>query len=167
MGKYLDIFRSAEHPTPAADQPHSGYDKNDINDKRYTDAFNKPKAHNQRDAFGRLCRFCRTLDELERRCPDHVDAADWQQAIEDGRRFEAEWGSKAQALGWTDADLSQLHEPPQRPHPSYRRLSRYDCTGLIWLLQGRPVIELTETTATIRAHSGATLTYRKIKTGAS
>jgi hypothetical protein len=27
----------------------------------------------------------------------------------------------------------------QRYHPSYSRLSRYDETGLVWLLQGRPV----------------------------
>ena len=29
-----------------------------------------------------------------------------------------------------------LHDPPAVPHPSYSRLSRYDCTGLVWLLQG-------------------------------
>jgi hypothetical protein len=40
-------------------------------------------------------------------------------------------------------------------------LSRYDETGLIWLLQGRPVVALTASEAAIRGHSGATLTYRK------
>ena len=29
------------------------------------------------------------------------------------------------------ADLFGLHTPPAKPHPTYRRLSRYDCTGLI------------------------------------
>jgi hypothetical protein len=52
-------------------------------------------------------------------------------------------------LGWNSADLFGLHTPPERPHPSYRRLSRYDATGLIWLLQGKDVIALTEATATI------------------
>jgi hypothetical protein len=40
-------------------------------------------------------------------------------------------------------------------------LSRYDETGLIWLLQGRPVVALTASEAVIRGHSGATVTYRK------
>jgi hypothetical protein len=34
--------------------------------------------------------------------------------------------------------------------PSYRRLSRHDQTGLIWLLQGRPVVALTEAAAAIQ-----------------
>jgi hypothetical protein len=29
--------------------------------------------------------------------------------------------------------LFGLHTPPDNPRPSYRRLSRYDHTGLIWL----------------------------------
>jgi hypothetical protein len=33
--------------------------------------------------------------------------------------------------------------------------------GLIWLLQGRPVIALTQTAATILAPSGANLTYHR------
>jgi hypothetical protein len=96
-------------------------------------------------------------------CPDHVPADRWQQAIADAEAFAAEWGEQAHALGWTDADLFALHTPPAKPASSYRRLSRYDCTGLIWLLQGRPVIELTETAATIRAASGATLTFRRTR----
>lgn len=88
--------------------------------------------------------FAKTLEALERRCPDHVPADRWHQAVEDGRRFLARWGDQAVALGWTERDLFGLHEPPEKPHPSYRRLSRYDQTGLIWLLQGRPVVALTE-----------------------
>ena len=151
MGKYLDILR----------QPHTGYDKNDINDKRYTNACSEPRGHNQPDTFGRLCRFCRTLDELERRCPAYVDAADWHRAIEDGRRFVTHWGEQAEVLGWTTADLFGLHTPPEKPAPSYRQRSRYDQTGLIWLLHGRPVIALTETAATILAPTGAKLSYQR------
>jgi hypothetical protein len=81
-------------------------------------------------------RFGRTFSALEARCPDHVSPMRWEQAVEDGRRFLATWGSQAEALGWTPADLFGLHKPPERPHPSYNRLSRYDCTGLCWLLQG-------------------------------
>jgi hypothetical protein len=98
---------------------------------------------------------------LERRCPDFVEAERWQQAVEDGWRFLGLWDEQAHALGWTARELFGLHTPPQRPAVSYSRLSRYDETGLIWLLRGRRVIALTETTAAIQ---GATsiLTYRKL-----
>jgi hypothetical protein len=45
--------------------------------------------------------------------------------------------------------------------PSYRRLSRYDQTGLIWLLQGRPVVALTEAAAAIQSSTGAITIYRR------
>ena len=40
-------------------------------------------------------------------------------------------------------------------------MARYDSTGLIWLLQGRPVVALTVETAAIQTASGGILTYRK------
>jgi len=75
--------------------------------------------------------------------------------------FLAQWGGQAAALGWTAHDLFGLAQPPARPHPSYRRLSRYDETGLIWLLCGREVVALTETTAVIRSSTGAITIYRR------
>jgi hypothetical protein len=45
-------------------------------------------------------------------------------------------GRISYALGWTAHDLYGLHPVPQKPTPNYQRLSRYDETGLIWLLQG-------------------------------
>jgi hypothetical protein len=105
--------------------------------------------------------YASVLGALERRCPDHLDAADWQQAIHDANSFLATWGAQAHTLGWTARELFGLHPVPERPAPSYRRLSRYDETGLIWLLRGRPVVALTASEAVIRAHSGATITYRK------
>jgi hypothetical protein len=74
----------------------------------------------------------------------------WQLAGEDGRAFLVRWGEQAEALGWTARDLFGLHQPPAAPHPSYSRLSRYDETGLIWLLCGREVLALTEATAAIQ-----------------
>jgi len=49
-------------------------------------------------------------------------------------------------------------------HPTltFQRLSRYDATGLIWLLRGRPVIALTETEAAIQG-ALAVLIYRKLR----
>ena len=49
---------------------------------------------------------------------------------------------------------------PARPSPTYCRLSRYDATGLIWLLQGRAVVALTADEAAIQG-SSAVLVYRK------
>jgi hypothetical protein len=76
-------------------------------------------------------------------------------------RFLARWGEQAEALGWTARDLFGLHMPPERPHPSYSRLSRYDEIGLIWLLRGREVIALTEATAVIQGSTGAITIYRR------
>lgn len=109
----------------------------------------------------RLTRLTRILEELERRCPLYIDLADWEQAVGDGREFLARWGQQADALGWTAHDLFGLHPIPERPVASYRRLSRYDCTGLVWLLQGRHVVALTADTAAIQTESGGILAYRK------
>ena len=98
---------------------------------------------------------------IKSRCPGLVPHDRWQQAVQDSRRFLAQWGGQAEALGWTVRDLFGLAQAPARPHPSYRRLSRYDETGLIWLLQGRPVAALTETTAAIQNPTGAITTYRR------
>jgi hypothetical protein len=103
------------------------------------------------------------LAALERRCPDFVPLDRWRRALIDGRRFLSQWGEQAEALGWTAIDVFGLHEPPAEPHPSYRRLSRYDCTGLVWLLDGRSVVALTAESATIRTLTGTLLTYRRRK----
>jgi hypothetical protein len=86
----------------------------------------------------------------------------WKRAIEDGREFLATWGKQAEALGWTSADLFGLHTPPENPHPSYDRLSRYDYIGLCWLLQGRRVTVLTEASALVEnTATGSTSLFRK------
>ena len=40
-------------------------------------------------------------------------------------------------------------------------MSRYDETGLIWLLRGRPVVALTEATAAIQSSTDAITIYRR------
>jgi hypothetical protein len=71
-------------------------------------------------------------------------------------------GREGSTLAWTAHDLFGLHPVPECPAANYSRLARYDETGLIWLLRGRPVVALTETDAAIR---GATtvLVYRKLR----
>jgi hypothetical protein len=153
MGKYLDIVDRAE--------ARQAYEKNERNEKTYTDARTISPDHNLKGDLFRFFRLFRTRSELERRCPDHIPLSDWHQAVEDGRRFLAQWGEQAEALGWTPRDLFGLDEVPAKPHPSYRRLSRYDHTGLIWMLQGCPVVALTEATAAIRSPTGSITTYRR------
>ena len=150
MGKYLDLLRRTET-----------CDQSDRSDKTPTDACNDGSAHNSQSTFGRFCRFGRTFQELESCCPEHIDVADWQQAVDDARRFLAQWGVQADALGWTARDLFGLHKPPDSPAPSYRRLSRYDETGLIWLLRGRPVVALTGGAAAIENPTSAITVYGK------
>jgi hypothetical protein len=141
MGKYLDLLRKPLTST--------------------TDT-TETTAATPADSFGRFGRFGRTCKVLEQRCPDHVPAMRWEQAVEDGKRFLAKWGEQAETLGWTSADLFGLHTPPEQPHPSYGRLSRYDATGLCWLLQGRRVTALSEATAAIEnPATGSITTYRR------
>jgi hypothetical protein len=106
-------------------------------------------------------RFRRTFAHLQLKPPALIDVTRWRQCVEDGKRFLAKWGEQAQALNWTSADLFGLHTPPEQPHPSYRRLSRYDQTGLIWLLEGRPVVALTAHAAAVENPTGKITTYRR------
>jgi hypothetical protein len=101
------------------------------------------------------------LAALEARCPGRVPAERWQQAVADGKAFLARWGDQAHALGWTARDLFGLSAVPEHAKPSFNRLSRYDETGLIWLLQGREVVALTEATAAIQNPTGAITIYRR------
>ena len=106
-------------------------------------------------------RYASALAALRATCPVYVPDDRWRQAIADATSFVSEWGGQAQAFGWTARELFGLHAPPERPLASYRRLARYDETGLIWLLRGRAVIALTETVAAIQ-EATAVLTYRKL-----
>ncbi len=106
--------------------------------------------------------YAEALGELEARCPDFVEPQRWRQCLLDARRFLAAWGDKAAALGWGTQQLLGLHTPPAKPHPTYSRLARYDYTGLLWLLQDRRVIALTDATAAIENPSGAITIYRKL-----
>jgi hypothetical protein len=107
-------------------------------------------------------RYQRTFAHLQLQPPAYVPENRWRQCVEDGHRFLVTWGEQAEALGWTSTDLFGLHPVPAEPHPSYSRLSRYDCTGLCWLLQGRRVVALTERSAAIENPiSGSITVYRR------
>jgi hypothetical protein len=104
--------------------------------------------------------YASALAVLRAERPACIDAADWQQAIEDGHCFVTQWGKQAEALGWVPAELFGLDTPPKKPAANYRPLSRYDKTGLIWLLRGRRVVELTKDKAIIETPTGS-VAYRR------
>jgi hypothetical protein len=105
--------------------------------------------------------YARTLAALGSCYPDLVPVERWRRTVKDGHSCLAKWGEQAQMLGWTARDLFGLHPIPANAAPSYRRLSRYDETGLIWQLQGRPVVALTADTAAIKNPTGAVTVYRR------
>jgi hypothetical protein len=104
-------------------------------------------------------RYRKVFAFLQLKPPALVPVERWQRCVEDGKRFLAKWVESAQRLGWTSADLFGLIEIPERPSPSFNRLSRYDRLGLCWALQGREVIALTASGATIRTATESTLTF--------
>lgn len=104
--------------------------------------------------------YSEVLSALRSKCPDLVERNRWLETLRDAESFLPAWGLQANALGWTARDLFGLHTPPARPTPSYDRLSRYDATGLIWHLRGRPVVAITGADAAIQGASTVTI-YRK------
>lgn len=99
---------------------------------------------------------------LEGSRPDHVEADDWQHAVEDGRRLLIQWGEQSTALGWAEADIFGLPPVPSDRHPAWERLRRLDQLGLVWLTHGRPVTSITAESATIRTPRGGSVAfYRK------
>jgi hypothetical protein len=95
-------------------------------------------------------------------CPDGVPTDRWKQAVADGQRFLGRWGEQAEALGWTARDLFGLIPFPDHAAPSFDRVGRYDETGLVWLLRGRPVVAMTEATAAIEnPKTGNVTVYRR------
>jgi len=149
MNRYLDIIRSSDQSAKSDKSPPLVASVASV-------------ATTQRNEIPtRQHAYSAALATLEARVPERVDRVDWEQAVADAKRFLVQWGEQAEALGWTARDLFGLHEVPDKPSPTYRRLSRYDETGLVWLLKGRKVVALTETTAAIGCPSGHILTYRK------
>jgi hypothetical protein len=77
----------------------------------------------------------------------------WRELVADAERLLNDWGGTAAALGWTETDLWGCS-------PGFAR--RLDRDGLALLLRGRPVIAMTESTATISNPLGSANTYRRV-----
>jgi hypothetical protein len=158
VGKYLDLVRKAQKLKSIGDRS----DESDKSPPLVASVALVATANENRDGTG--IPYARTLGALRSRCPDYVPHPRWGQALADSERFVAEWGPQAQALEWSPRDLWGLHKPPDNPASSYSRLSRYDETGLLWLLQGRQVTALSSNIAAIKSPTTGSITkYRKDK----
>ena len=69
-------------------------------------------------------RYPRAYAHLQLRPPAYIPEDRWQQCIEDGRSFLAEWGDQAKALGWDSRDLFGL-----RATAAYRVTTTAACAG--------------------------------------
>ena len=58
-------------------------------------------------------------------------------------------------------DLFGFYPVSAHAKPSFNRLARYDKIGLIWLLDGREVVVLTDATAAIKNAIGNVTIYRR------
>jgi hypothetical protein len=85
------------------------------------------------------------------RPPVGFSYARWRELLDDGGRFVDRWAEIAAAQGWSAADIFGLS-----PHGP---ATRYDGMGLVALIRGGEVTEITSEHATIRAPSGNCLTY--------
>jgi hypothetical protein len=70
--------------------------------------------------------------------------------MNDADIFLDQWGREAERLGWRAEELFGLH--PDAP------MARYDRMGLIWMLRGETVVNIT---ATMARFSGGLTFYRK------
>ena len=77
----------------------------------------------------------------------------WKALREDAYHFLRDHAARAHELGWTDHDLFGVH--PEKPW------GRFDHMGLVPLLNGAKVVDLSTDKAVIEKPSGARLTFRR------
>jgi hypothetical protein len=141
--RYLDVLDRVAEAHANAKSAKSAKSGPRTNAETVQNSQNAQNSHAQGPASKRESEqnpYASTIPTLEARCPALVPVDRWQQTVADGRAFSARWGDQAHALGWTVKDLFGLLSVPKHAKPSFDRLSRYDETGLIWLLNGRRVV---------------------------
>jgi hypothetical protein len=86
--------------------------------------------------------------------PGDVPERRWVQFIDDcGLFLDGGWAARAERLGWGPPQLFGCH----RDKP-FARISQ---AGLLWIVEGRTISELTADAATITTASGGHLTFRR------
>jgi len=118
------------------------------------DATPPPTATGPIGAIGTACRpYAVELARLLAMAhPLPVQPARWERMRRDAVAFTDRWGGAAAELGWGALALFGCS-------PGFAR--RLDRDGLLWLLDGRAVVEVTADTAVIVTPSGGRLTYRR------
>ncbi len=90
-------------------------------------------------------------DLLAMSCPPASPAERWGTLREDSYRFLRDWAARAHDLDWMIIDLFGAHR--ERPWV------RFDCMGLVPLLNGARVTALSDTEAVIEKPNGTRLTF--------
>ncbi len=85
--------------------------------------------------------------------PASCPAARWEGLREDSYTFLRDHAARAHELGWTAHGLFGVH--PEKPQV------RFDCMGLVPLLNGAGVTALSDIEAVIETPSGARVTFRR------
>jgi hypothetical protein len=94
--------------------------------------------------------YAKAFADVQANTSADVPRKRWDQFINDAGLFLDQWGAAAEHLGWSVDELFGLH--PIAP------MARYDRMGLLWLLRGEQVIELTDKLALL---SGGLTFYRR------
>jgi hypothetical protein len=84
--------------------------------------------------------------------PATVAPAAWRSRLAAGMAFARDWGTVANAMGWTGGELFSLH--PAAP------LNRFDIMGAAFLTAGKAVVAITADAITMRAGGAIQRTYR-------
>lgn len=92
-------------------------------------------------------------DLLAMTCPASCPDAKWQALREDAYTFLRDHAARAHGLGWTEYDLFGAH--PAKPWV------RFDCMGLVPLLNGTKVTALSDIEAVIEKPNGARVTFHR------
>ena len=92
-------------------------------------------------------------DLLAMACPASCPNARWQTLREDAYTFLQDHAARAHELGWMEHDLFTVHRA--------RPWVRFDCMGLVPLLNGSRVTALSDIEAVIERPNGARVTFRR------
>jgi hypothetical protein len=146
---------SAKHPLQTfvkhTSEDNLCYDNNNLNSstgsvfQRFTPIGMK---HETRDVPAGAYR--EALARLAARLPEDVPADRCRRFLADAESFLQNWSDEANQIGWTAEELFGLH--PIAP------MARCDRMGLLWMLKGERVVEVTATGARL---SGGLTFYRK------
>lgn len=86
-------------------------------------------------------------------CPTSCPEAQWNILREDSYRLLRDWAARAHELDWTVLDIFGVHR--ERPW------ARFDCMGLVPILNGAAIVALSDTEAAIEKPKGTRVTFRR------